>query len=359
MAYEQLKEAVQKGTPLEGAQLRKATDKLHLMLVCGEPGIAELESSEKGIFFHIDVFRKAIGYVKDLRAKVKAGDTGAVFGCDRPSARRGGWGDGMKERLEAWEAHVYTRKGRNAGGKVVCESVREWKEKERQCSSSKALSKFFTGTDSEKLQQEYLVSMLDAMVKEWEKVMEQGLEGSLRESCRTQWMKDILDKCSHHTMSCESVLGCMKAVNKVMQTGSHARKAARTNARVSDTWGVFDRMTPREKETVIDVAAQLTRPEREKERAAREANPASKAIRYGLLNRYDESCRTKRNEAEAQRRFRALNDFMDKAAIEYADAIEFHGCELWGGTETSFEKGDVDKMLIEQRYCTVVAPQYL
>ena len=55
MAYEQLKEAVQQKTSFEGARLRKATDKLFRMLVDGDPGLKELEPSEEGIFFHINL----------------------------------------------------------------------------------------------------------------------------------------------------------------------------------------------------------------------------------------------------------------------------------------------------------------
>ena len=35
---------------------------------------------------------------------------------------------------------------------------------------------------------------------------------------RTQWMKGLLDSGSQHTMSCESGLGCMKAVNNNKST---------------------------------------------------------------------------------------------------------------------------------------------
>jgi hypothetical protein len=327
------------------------------MLVDGDPGLKELEPSEEGIFFHINVFRAVIAYTKELCAKVRTGDLEAVFACDRPSTRWGGWGDGVKQRLEEWEEHEYQRKERNAKGTVVCDSIREWKAKERQSPSSKRLSGFFTGDDSRELQQEYLVAMLDAMVREWEKVMKQGLEGSLRESCRTQWMKDILDKCSHHTMSCESVLGCMKAVNKLMQTGAHARKAARTNARVSDTWGVFHRLSEAEQTAVMDAAAQLKRPERESERLQRlqrEANPRPrKRIRCGYLRNYVELCRKRHDEAEVKRKFRALEEFITKAATEYADAIQLHGLEVWGEHQLANEDDhDVDKMLRDNKYKT-------
>ena len=50
----------------------------------------------------------------------------------------------------------------------------------------------------------------DAYVKEYEKVMKQWLEGTLRETERRH-MKHWLERCSHLTMLCESVLGRMKA----------------------------------------------------------------------------------------------------------------------------------------------------
>ena len=64
------------------------------------------------------------------------------------------------------------------------------------------------GDERRKLHLEYLGFRRGVYVKEYEKVMKQWLEGTLRETERRH-MKHWLERCSHLTMLCESVLGRM------------------------------------------------------------------------------------------------------------------------------------------------------
>jgi hypothetical protein len=99
------------------------------------------------------------------------------------------WGEGARKRLEPWEKYVYKQRAYNALGKEVHPSVRRWKDERR----AKPPNPLFQGDTSEELQRRYIVDVLDAMIKEWRKMLAQGLEGRLRKGCRTAWMKRVLD----------------------------------------------------------------------------------------------------------------------------------------------------------------------
>ena len=145
-------------------------DKLHLIVVDGEPGLPAIEGSSQGILYSVDLFRSAIQL-----AKTAIANPSVVFESKRPSEYMGCFAKGAEARLLSWEEHEYKRKGYNAGGKEACASLRKWKDEERRAPTDTILDR----PDRQANEHRYVVAMLEAMVKEWEKMMAYGLSGSL------------------------------------------------------------------------------------------------------------------------------------------------------------------------------------
>jgi hypothetical protein len=206
-------------------------------------------------------------------------------------------------RLQKREKKVYGRAGRNAGGVKVKDSLREWYDKMRQ----KPPDERWRTAEAVAHQSVLIKVTLKATVKEWEKVMAKGLVGELRDSCTTAWKKKVPDQSTHHTMRCESNLGNMKYVARRMVVGRIAARKAKVNARMSNTWEVFDRMSKEEKEVTLYMSHKLLK----------------------HMDEYDEECQELHDTAAAERRFRALRKQLLLVAKEYATALVLHECEVW------------------------------
>jgi hypothetical protein len=107
------------------------------------------------------------------------------------------------------------------------------------------------GDERRKLHLEYLGFRRGVYVKEYEKVMKQWLEGTLRETERRH-MKHWLERCSHLTMLCESVLGRMKvaALDGVERRSSQANHIEMEESQARAT-------TEQDDALVLDILAEM------------------------------------------------------------------------------------------------------
>jgi hypothetical protein len=264
---------------------REATAVLSRMVVDGKPGLKPLEPSTSGVLFHIDVFG---GFIKFCNALLDD-DPAVLFKAARPSSRLADYLPAAAvARLREWEDKVYTYAGRDSKGVKVVDSLREWMDKTRETPPEPKWSTVEANIHQRLL----IIETVKAMVVEWEKVMAKGFVGELRAECRTAWMKEVLDKCTHHTMLCEANLGVMKYVTKRMATASIAARKGKVNARMSRTWEVYDRMSQEEK----DVALWLSR----------------RLLSY--MDEYDQESQEMHDEQAALRRFSDIEEKVKKAA---------------------------------------------
>jgi hypothetical protein len=138
-------------------------------------------------------------------------------------------------------------------------------------------------------------------------------------------------------MACESALGIMKHINKIMGTGSHARMAARANACSSKTWEVFKIIPLQERAAILKVARKLGKDK-------------------GYMDEQDELNQLKHDEAEAERVFRVVRKWAKELAVDYANAIFLHSCRLWKSSEITAE---LDSAMFQYRKIEQVEEQML
>ena len=166
---------------------------------------------------------------------------------------------------------------KDVNGQVV--GLRDFMAKERASPSHE----IFTSQRAKGLEEKYLSAMLLALAAEWRKMLAHGIEGKLRPECRTPAMKETMDQVPHHTMLSERTLGSAKQVAAVMQTGSQAAKAARVNARLSNFWAQWDKMTAEEKVVVDSLVSKFQlklRAHDKKVQQMHDAEAAERALRH-------------------------------------------------------------------------------
>jgi hypothetical protein len=178
------------------------------MVKDGDPSNPAVMESTHGALHELDVLVRAIDYIEDLAEN----NPMEIFSSARASDVYAGWGGVVGARLEAWESYVYKKAGRNASGKVVAPSLREAMAEKREHPTDA----IFLHEDAHAAVGELIPAMLTAMAKEWRKMLEHGIGGSLRPACRTEWQKDILDRVKHSTMLSESNLAAVKALRRTL-----------------------------------------------------------------------------------------------------------------------------------------------
>lgn len=194
-------------------------------------------------------------------------------------------------RLRSWEKKMYSLAGRDAKGKQVVDSLRVWMDKTRESPPDKRwCSSDFAG-DGCRVGEGY----------------EERLRRRVMRQLQDTWMREVLDKCTHHTMLCESDLGTMKHVTMRMGTAGIAARKAKVNACMPKTWEVYDRMSKDEQEVALYMSRSLLK----------------------FMGKYDSLCQRLHDQAAAERRFRDLREKIKEAGGAYAEAIVLHTCDVW------------------------------
>jgi hypothetical protein len=211
-------------------------------------------------------------------------------------------GDGVMSRLNGFYENAYKQPAFNAAGGKVHESLWEWMDEKRRLPASELL----VGEDAADLQQQHARAMCGEFARELRKMADKQLNGELQLSCRTQGFKEIMDWCYQNTMRAESTFGTTAQVSVALHTGSHGAKAARVNARLSDPWSVWDKLSEKERYCLMRNMPSFRRD----------------------VAQYDKLMQSMHDAAAARRANRAADAVCDKAAKQYAQALVWHGVEL-------------------------------
>jgi hypothetical protein len=303
-------------------EIQARADKLHTMILHGEPGAPPLPPPVKGVAFHIEIFRKLVEHLREVCKDVPAGGGEGVpieerlFESSLPSERLAFLGDAAVLRLLWWEKRQCRRKGRNAAGEVVHNNRYAYMQELRSNPTDPLLVKH------KDLRKEYIKPGLTALAKEWEKVMKHGLTGELRRENETPWEREILDASDHTSILCEGTFGTMSA--RRIASGramSYARESAQVNAAMSNPWKVEREMMAEER-VVLNMLAHK-RP------------VVRKLAAWGVATKTAVASSTMR------RTLRAQEKECDDAAQEYADAMVLWLCDACSVEEIKQHFGDL------------------
>jgi hypothetical protein len=242
---------------------------------------------------------KMIGYIEKI---VADDDPMRVTSSTLGSVQLRALGEGAVQRLKEWEAAAYRKDARNGAGARIGK-LRMLMNAERAAPTNP----IFKGEKAEDIFKQQVLVQLKAMALELRKMCAHGIGGSLREECRTEEQKRILDRVSHNSMLSERTLASMKQVSKIMATGSHAGKAARVNARMSRFWGDYDDMSAEEQGVLDSLMQRFLRKLKEFDRSSRQLADAETAAR-------------------AQRHWQKQ---MEELAREHANRLVLFKVELW------------------------------
>ena len=260
---------------------------------------AEPCAGKCGVWETVDVISGLI-----FAARAFAERPSLVFDGRRPSARLEPFLPAYAtKKLEEWEAAVYKRPSKNAGGAIIGASSRAaadlWrKEPPELCAELEA-----DGT-----RDRYAAAMFGACADEWEKYFANALGGDTASGGRVGWQGDKLAGAKFDTAFVESNNGAAKHVCQQMQgRGAHSRQVSRVLASQADMWGRWGALDEKMQAAILRSIPLLRKD----------------------VDEFTEQSKNLNARAEADRKERQQRAAVKAAAKTYAIAQALHSFELW------------------------------